>query len=163
MRIIIRKSDVQFRERATEASAKEQSDQLPKRARRGLLVNNRPLIPSYEGFTRIVHEWDCVQTTRLSHAKAPVSLCAYTRSFCQHNFALLFRFFPHPDIYKKKHGHYTNASPCRTFTFKILFTRNELCELNVSAIFSVALKQSKHFALRTTTKETKKNFTPLGC
>lgn len=43
--------------RASKLSAKEQSLQLLERARRGLLVNNEPLIPADDGFTRIVLEW----------------------------------------------------------------------------------------------------------
>lgn len=43
--------------RASKLSAKEQSLQLLEQARRGLLVNNEPLIPADDGFTRIVLEW----------------------------------------------------------------------------------------------------------
>ncbi|CAH2050478.1 unnamed protein product, partial [Iphiclides podalirius] len=44
--------------RAPKPGVKEQSLQLPERARRGLLVNNEPLIPPDDGSTRAVLEWD---------------------------------------------------------------------------------------------------------
>lgn len=59
VRIIILRASTALEQftRASKLSAKEQSLQLLERARRGLLVNNEPLIPADDGFTRIVLEW----------------------------------------------------------------------------------------------------------
>lgn len=65
--------------RASKLSAKEQSLQLLERARRGLLVNNEPLIPADDGFTRIVLEWAadhpavCVLSQPTVSAPCPLS------------------------------------------------------------------------------------------
>lgn len=90
---------------ASKLNAKEQSLQLPERARRGLLVNNEALIPADDGFTGIVHEWAELGTTRPHTA----------RSLRQHDFAFTPLLVPHCDILPR-HGP-------RTRLFHITFTK----------------------------------------